>query len=200
MKLEQLKFSQSASQRVYDGYMRRITKALSVLPKSDRQDVLMEFNSHIFEGTQNNQQDNEIDTLLDILDKLGTPEEVLKPLIADKKLEQATKTFNPVHIFKALVLNITNSTSYIIFFILYLCLFGFLFIVYAKITHPSEVGLFFDNNTFIALGKINPEYINNTTTREVLGGWFIPVIILAILLSYILITLLLKLKRTINKK
>ena len=99
--MKQISFKQSASKRIYDDYMKRIRKTTSRLSKLDQEDILMEFNSHIFEGIQNSTAEFEIDSLLDITQKLGTPEEVLKPLIADKKLEQATKTFNPVHVFNA---------------------------------------------------------------------------------------------------
>ena len=180
--------------------MSQVKKTVKPLDTKEQNEILMEINSHIYEGLQRNKTNNEIDRLLDILDKLGVPEEMLKPLVADKKLEQATRTFNPLHIFKALSLNITNGISYVIFFILYLCLFGFVFLIYAKIKNPKGVGLFFENNQFLALGKINPEYLENSSYTEVLGNWFIPVMVLAILLFYLLITLLLKVKRKINKK
>jgi hypothetical protein len=199
MKIKEIQFKESSSKRVYDNYMNRIQKTVRSLPKIDQKEVLLEFNSHIYEGLARKNQESEIDRLLDVIDKLGDPEEVLQPLIADKKLEQATRTFNPVHLFKALILNITNGISYIIFFILYLSLFGFVFLIYAKITNPEEVGLFFENEQFLVLGKINPEYLANTTYKEVLGNWFIPVMICSILLFYLLITLLLKFKRSINK-
>lgn len=200
MKIERLKFQQSAAQRVYDDYMKRMQKTTKTLSKSDQEDVLMEFNSHIFEGMQNQSKDSEIDTLLDILDRLGTPEVVLKPMIADKKIEQATKTFNPIHIFKALVLNITNGISYIIFLFLYLLLLGFLYLIYAKLRYPSEVGMFFNDDSFMALGRVSAEKLQSSGMTEVLGYGFIPVMILSILVFYFLITLLLRLKRSLNKK
>jgi hypothetical protein len=197
MKITALKFEQSASERVYADYMHRIKKVTNILPKEDQQDVLMEFNSHIYEGLQVEMEKNEIDHLLDILDKLGAPEEVLKPLVADKKLEQATKTFNPIHVFKALILNLTNGISYAIFFILYLFLFGFVFLIYAKITNPEQVGLFFRGNDFLILGQTSLNMPENGVT-ELLGNWFIPMMILATVISYLIITLLLKLKRRFN--
>jgi len=124
----------------------------------------------------------------------------LKPLIADKKLEEATRTFNPIHLFKALALNISNGISYLIFGILYLSLFGFVFLIYAKFNNPDEVGLFMKNDSFIVLGKLSKGYLQNPNISEVLGNWFIPVMLISIILSYLLITLLLKLKRSINKK
>lgn len=199
MKLKEIEFNDPASKRVYGSYMKRIMKTISPLSTKDQNEVLLEFNSHIYEGLQHKNQINEIDKLLDVIDKLGEPEEVLKPLVADKKLEQATKTFNPIHLFKALSLNITNGISYLFFFILYLCLFGFVFLIYAKIQNPQEVGLYFEDGSFLVLGKMNPEYLRNPGIKEVLGDFFIPAMVVAIILSYLLITLILKFKRTINK-
>lgn len=200
MKVKNIEFKETASERVYDSYMKRIKKAVKQLPPRDQNEILLEFNSHIYEGLQRKTDSLEIDHLLDILDKLGIPEEVLKPLVADKKLEQATKTFNPLHIIRALALNITNGISYLIFFVLYLLLFGFVYLIYAKIVNPEEVGLFLNNNSFMVLGKMNKENLNNAAITEVLGNWFIPSMLLSIIVSYFIITFLLKLKRKINKK
>ncbi len=152
MKIENIKFSQDASTRVYNDYMKRVKKVTNSLSKQDQDDIYMEFNSHIFEAIQYKSTTNEIDALLNILEKLGIPEEVLTPLIADKKLEEATKTFNPFHIFKALILNFTNGITYMIFFFLYLLLFGFLFLIIAKIVYPAEVGMFYKDSSFMVLG------------------------------------------------
>jgi hypothetical protein len=198
MKIENIKFSQEASKRVYNDYMKRVKKATSSLSKQNQDDIYMEFNSHIFEAIQQKSGINEIDLLLDILEKLGIPEEVLKPFVADKKLEQATKTFNPIHVFKALVLNFTNGISYIIFFILYLFLFGFVFLIGAKIVNPAEVGLYSRDASFFVLG-ISSE-AKQSGVSELLGNWFIPVMLVLTVAFYFLITLLLKLKKTINQK
>jgi uncharacterized membrane protein len=202
MKIEDIKFEQKASQRIYNDYMKRVKKATSSLSKINQDDIYMEFNSHIYESIQHRNNTNEIDSLLDIIEKLGIPEEVLKPLIADKKLEQATKTFNPVHVFKALILNFTNGVSYIFFFVLYLFLFGFVFLIFAKIFYPSLVGLHIKPHSYsvFILGIVNPESQLKKETIEVLGNWFIPVMLLSIVLFYFLITLLLKFKKSINQK
>ena len=198
MKIENIKFSQEASNRIYNDYMKRVKKVTSSLSKQNQNDIYMELNSHIFEAIQQKSGINEIDLLLDILEKLGIPEEVLKPLVADKKLEQATKTFNPIHVFKALVLNFTNGISYIIFFILYLFLFGFLFLIGAKIVNPAEVGLYYRDASFFVLG-ISSE-AKQSGVSELLGNLFIPVMLVLTVAFYFLITLLLKLKKTINQK
>lgn len=198
MKIEQLKFSQEASGRIYNDYMKRVKKAIHSLSQKDQDDVYMEFNSHIFEAIQHKGQTNEIDTLLDVLQRLGTPEEVLKPLVADKKLEQATRTFNPIHVFKALLLNLTNGISFVILFVLFLQLPGFVFLIFAKITNPSDVGMYFKDGSFMVLGLSSQSHEHGVT--EVLGNWFIPLMILCIIVFYLLLTLLLKLKKIINQK
>ncbi|KQO22578.1 hypothetical protein ASF10_09415 [Flavobacterium sp. Leaf82] len=202
MRIEDIKFEEKASQRIYNDYMKRIRKATASLSKINQDDIYMEFNSHIYESIQHKNGANEVDSLLDIIEKLGSPEEVLKPLVADKKLEQATKTFNPVHVFKALVLNFTNGISYIFFFVLYLFLFGFVFLIFAKIFNPSLVGLYMKKDSFsvFVLGMINPEDQIKSQTHEVLGNWFIPVMLLSIVFFYFIITLLLKFKKSINQK
>jgi len=202
MRIEDIKFKQKASERIYTDYMKRIKRATASLSKINQDDIYMEFNSHIFEAIQHKNETNQLDSLLDIIEKLGSPEEVLKPLVADKKLEQATKTFNPIHVFKALVLNFTNGVSYIFFFIMYLFLFGFVFLIFAKIINPSLVGLHMkkESLSIFVLGITSShDQIKNQTT-EVLGNWFIPVMLLSIIIFYFLITLLLKLKKSINKK
>jgi uncharacterized membrane protein len=202
MRIEDIKFKQKASQRIYTDYMKRIKRATASLSKINQDDIYMEFNSHIFEAIQHKNEVNELDSLLDIIEKLGSPEEVLKPLIADKKLEQATQTFNPVHVFKALVLNFTNGISYILFSVLYLFLFGFVILIFAKIVNPSLVGLFMkkDSLSFFVLGIFNPQDMAKNQVTEVLGNWFIPVMLLSIIVFYFIITLLLKFKKSINQK
>lgn len=198
MKIEQIKFKQEASKRVYNDYMKRVKKATNSLSKESQDDIYMEINSHIFEAIQQSTEGNEIDALLDIIEKLGSPEEVLKPLVADKKLEQATTTFNPIHILKALALNFTNGFSYIIFFVSYLLLLGFVFLIFAKILHPNETGLFLKDGQFMVLGISRGTEQDGFT--EVLGSWFIPAMFFITLFFYMLITFTLKIKKHLNKK
>jgi len=191
--MKQLEFKQEAAQRIYDDYIKRINRTVATLSKADQQDIQLEFNSHIYESMQGSNKESEIDSLLDVLQKLGAPEEVLTQLVADKKLEQATKTFNPAHIFKALALNISNGISYTIFAILYLILGIGVFSVGAKIFFPDKVGFYvYEKGWSIGIGE-------NSGT-EVLGNWFIPVMLGVLLVLYILTTLMLRLIRKLKKK
>lgn len=193
--METIKFEEQASERIYKQYLKEVRAAVKRLPAADQREVLMEINSHLYEGLQRETEWNETDHLANLIDRLGKPKEVLKPLVADKLLERATRTFNPLHVIKALAINITNGISYIVFAFLYLCLFSFALLIFLKIADPEHTGLFLLNGSFEMLGQ---------TTRaeqydEVLGGWFIPVILAVTVLCYFLITFLLKLKRSIRK-
>ena len=137
---------------------------------------------------QKNTAEDELEGLLNILENLGMPEKVLKPLIADKKLRQATKTFNPKHVFQAIKLNLKNG---IVFGLLYLFLFSTIFLFMAKIVFPNNTGLFYNNNKFQSFGFVADykEY------NEVLGIWFTPLVLIFTIILYLIITLLLRIWR-----
>ena len=158
----------------------------------------MELNSHIFESISKiNSEENEVKTLLELLDKIGIPSEILKPLIAERKLNQATKTFNPIHIFEALILNFSYGIIYFIFFILYLFLFSFVVLIFAKMFYPDNVGFYYKRGEIFQYGGFLQD--KNIQQYEILGIWFIPVTILLGVLFYFLISLLLKLKKSLRK-
>ena len=198
--MKEITFKNRSSTLIYRDYLKRLEKNLKHSSAKDRKNILMEFNSHIFEGIQRygNIEVNETEKLMEVLNKLGDPQDVLKPMIAEKKLEEATRTFNPIHVFKALVLNITNGVKYIFFAFLYLVLIGFLIIIGAKINNPKEVGLYFKDGDFYLLGKMKPELMESLSADEVLGNWFIPFFLLLTVLLYIIITFLMRI--TARKK
>jgi phosphotransferase system glucose/maltose/N-acetylglucosamine-specific IIC component len=72
---------------------------------------------------------------------------------------------------------------------------SFVFLIVAKLFN-SNVGMYFKEGEFQALGLVK----RNADYQEVLGYWFIPIMLLTTVVLYFIITLLLKLKRSINKK
>jgi len=196
--MKAIQFKNAASQKIYDNYIRRIKRVTKILAEEDREEILLEFNSHIFEANQQVNTGSEINTLLDVLNKLGDPEEVLLPLIADKKLRQATKSLNPFDIVKGLALNIRNGVAYLLFSLMYLSLLGFGYAIIMKLIYPKEVGLFLDNGSFETLGTykgISPD----DGVVEVLGHWFIPTMLLCAIVLFILITLTLRIHQKLKR-
>lgn len=196
--MKSITFKETASNKIYADYIKRVKRMTKRLPSEDQQDILMEFNSHIFESMQLETSNSEIEQLLDVIESLGQPEEVLLQTVASKKLDQATKTFNPIHVFKAIVLNISNGIAYTFFAILYILLFGFVFVIGAKIVNPEEVGLFFKSGSLFVLGSIDEASRQDPAVTELLGNLFVPVMIAISVGLYFLITLLLRLKRKKN--
>jgi uncharacterized membrane protein len=189
--MNKINFKSDSAQTYYNDYINRVGKCISGLSVIDRNELMMEINSHIFEGISRDPDKNELEILVEVTSKLGVPEEFLKPLVARKKLDQAVRSFNPKHVFQAITLNLKNSMLYTVFALLYLFLLSFVGLIIAKIIFPSNTGLFIDNGSFRALGYINPT--NGLT--EVLGYWFIPISIIAAILFYTCITLLMKVSR-----
>ena len=186
--MKNIELTSTTSQRIYKDYLKRVEKCISILSKEDKKEMLMEINSHIFEGMQRFSDNNETDNLLTVLEKLGAPEEFLKPLIADKKMAQAVRTFNPKVVLQALLLNFKNGIIYSVFALLYLLLFVFVFFIAAKIIFPAKTGLFYLDDKFQAFGFIQ----NIDGMNDVLGFWFIPLVTLSAIIFYLLITLLLR--------
>ena len=193
--MKRITFENKTASKIYEDYIRRIERMTTSLSAEDRNDILMEFNSHIYESLQQPTNETETDRLLAILQNLGAPEQVLLPMVARRKLNQATKTFNPVHVFKALALNITNGISYLIFSILYLMLFAFIFLIGAKLFDPKRVGMFYKESRFFYFGYNTTAATENPNVNEMLGNWFIPVMLLTVIVLYFAITFGLRLKR-----
>lgn len=189
--MNKITFKLKAAQRVYDDYLLRVEKNISILSEIDRNELVMEINSHIYEGISACKDESEINVLLDIIGKLGAPEEFLKPLVARKKLDQAVRSYNPKYVYQAISLNIKNGIIYTLFGLLYLFLFSYVIIIFTKIFFPTHTGLFYENGTFHGIGFMK----ETTGLTEVLGYWIIPLSILLSLLFYFGITLLLRITR-----
>ena len=196
--MKQIAFSSNQAQTLYNSYLKRSKKAVKVLSQQDQTEILMEINSHIYEGIQAEKDANELERLVEVLAQLGEPEEVLKPLVADKKMAQATRTFHPVHVARALALNIRNGLIYFVFSLLYLLLFGGLSLIVAKLINPNEVGLYLEDGSFALLGRVTAENAAAWGYREVLGQGFIPTMLGLMVVFYLLITLMLKLKQKLK--
>ncbi|GAA4026567.1 hypothetical protein GCM10022386_07430 [Flavobacterium cheonhonense] len=199
MEFKKIQFKNADAQKIYENYLRQIQSAIKKLNQEDKNDILMEMNSHIYESmSKNNNENNELKNIINAIDKIGIPNDVLKPLVAEKKLNQATKTFNPIHIFQALILNFSYGIIYFIFFISYLFLFSFIALIFGKLLLPNNVGFYYKKGEIFQYGGFIEN--GNLENYEILGNWFIPVTILLAILFYFLITLLLKLKKSMRKK
>jgi uncharacterized membrane protein len=190
--MKQIIFTDKNAKELYLDYINRVELVTKILSEEDRQDILMELNSHIYEYLRQNATVADIDNITAILKRLGTPEETLKGLVADRKMKQATKSFNPFHLFKALSLNITKGISYAVFSILYLFIACFSVLIFAKLLFSKNVGLFLDETGLVAIGMVKSKVSGNPAVYEVLGWWFIPLTIMAVICLYLMTTFILR--------
>jgi uncharacterized membrane protein len=195
-----MNFSSENANKIYNSYFKRVEKVLHGMDKNGREDLTMELKSHIFESMASSVHADEITTLLSALEKLGEPEIYLKPVAAERKLRQATKTFKPKYIASAIISNIGNglfnTIRSVTFGILYIVGFSFLLTIFAKIVSPNKTGLFVGESGTVSFGIIS----NTEGSKEILGYWIIPICIATVAILYLIITLLLRLTIKRRKK
>ena len=148
----------------------------------------MEVNSLIYEYLENNKTGDETSDLLTILERIGNPEETLKEVVAIKKTQQAVRSLNPKHIAESLVLNIGKGSFYIILSLLFLLSGAFFLLAVLKLFFYNRIGCYAGEGIFYF------GFSDGKGVREVLGHWFIPVVLTIGSLLYYLTVLLLKFK------
>ena len=186
--MQKIVFKSDAANKLYSNYLGRVNKTTKILSSNDREDIVMEINSHIHERMVNSGDDKESEVLIDVLDKLGNPEEYLKEMVADKKSEQAIKTLNPKHVLQSIMLNLGKGLGHIFVGILYLVTICFLILIPFEIFDPDRTGLFYRNGEWAGFG-----YFRDVSgLNEVMGWWLLPSLILIVPLLYFTIIQLLK--------
>ena len=208
MEFKEIQFTGDDAQRVYRIYIQSVKKATQQLRREDSLEILMEFNSHLYEGSRAESSKSELSNLLDTINDLGVPQEVLKPMIAEKMVDKAARSFKPIDIYNALYLNIGNGISYIIFALLYCLVCLILFVTVLKLIYSDFTGLFIGDDMFLlgtnfGNGTVMGFFLDGSDgdfsgATDVLGNWFIPVMLLLNLALYFIITVGLRIKKSIN--
>lgn len=189
--MERSNFNTEDSYKLYQAYISQLRKKLNPLIPEDRIDIIREIDSHIYEAlTQRNDGlSNEKEILENILKNLGSPDSLIKTLIAEKKLTSATQKYNIIEILKAIFLIFKTGGQYILVCVGYLLVLGFGIVLIAKILYPDKTGLFVENGDIVGIGYFNRV---NESAVDLLGYWIIPIMILLIVIFYYLVTFLLR--------
>lgn len=189
--MKPLAFTNKAAQQLYNQYIDQCRKVIRLLPRSEQTECLMEVNSYIFEYVSSQPQADESAAVVTILDRLGPPEITLKEVVAAKKVDQAVRTFNPKHVALALLLNLRNGVAYVVLAVLSLFLLCFPALIVLKIIYPADTG-YFRSESQSNFGFIG---VRDAGQTELLGWWFIPLMLVLCGMCYGLIVLLLRLVR-----
>lgn len=185
-----LSFHTKTAQKVCESYFKRVTRMTKELSTEDQQDILLEIESHIYESLQKSSSENEMDTLVSTLEKLGEPEAFLVEMVADRKVKEAARTANPLHLIQALRLNISKGISYVFFAILFLLTFCFTLLIPLKLIFPDNIGYFESSS-----GQFSFGYFSNIEGfTELLGWWFLPLVMIVVVFLYFSIVFSLRLR------
>jgi hypothetical protein len=171
----------------YIDYMKRVDSLLAGLPQGGQREIRGEIDSHLYESLRMAPGVS----VEEALQRFGAPDTYLPEWVAVKKMELAAGSFDPIRIFKALLLGIRNHSAhafkYIVFALLYVLTFVFGALCILKIIFPSHTGLLISarGGTFGFSSEI-------AGTHDVLGWWFLPICLFVTILLYVIITNLLR--------
>jgi len=192
----ELKFNERTTQKIWDDYFKIIKKLLHRVPPKISDELILELKSHLYESFVEDNGESESNKLLNAIERLGDPEEFLKPIIADKLLIDASKSFNPRSIFFGIYYNLYGGIARfflaIILWIGYLTAFFFSALAVLKLIFPLRTGLFYSDSGIYQLG-----FMEAGSGKDVLGYYFVPI---SLLISVMLFWVLTKFLRTIIKK
>jgi len=185
-------FKEEASKRIWDNYFKRVNRFLRSVPAQQKDEMILELKGHLWESMTNDNAEKEVDRILNALEKLGEPDEFLKPIVADKLLLNASRTLSPKSLILGLIFNfyagIKRASITLIMGTCYTLLIVFGIMTILKAFFPNNVGLFRNPNGSILLG-IDPDMPG---AQDLLGYWFIPIGLFITVILYFLITKLLK--------
>jgi hypothetical protein len=189
-----LQLSDKNAKRVYAQFLALIRSKSAVLKKADRDELKAELISHIYESMGPSDGDeNELNSLLNAIEKLGNIDYVVNPIIADKMVEYARNSVNPEALMKAYVNNSGSLFRKLIIgitFSLFFILVSFVAIISVVKIFDPKAGVYVGPKIFV-LGKVG----DSAQAKEILGYWIIPV---AIILAFILYWLFLRLLHLIK--
>lgn len=190
------KFKDRTTQRIWDNYFKKIRKGLNKVPFKISDELILELKSHLYESFEEDKEQSESNRMLNAIERFGDPDEFLKPIIADKLLTDASKSFNPKSIFLGIYYNLYGGiTRFLLAIVLwagYLTAFFLSALAVLKIFFPQRTGLFYSNKGVYYLG-----FMDSGAGKDVLSYYFIPI---ALLISAALFWSLTKLLRLIIKK
>lgn len=173
--------------RIWENYFKRVNRVLKPAPKKQREEILLELQGHLLESIRNDTSENEADKVLNAIEKLGDPDEFLRPIVADRLFSDASKTLNPKSIILGLGFNFYSNIKRAFVALMFsfgylLCLVSALMAV-LKVFFPKHVGLLRTKTGSILLGFNLAE-----ANADILGYWIIPISLIISVVLYIILT------------
>lgn len=185
------------TQAAIHDYLSRLKRALRLLPKEDREAIVAEIESHITDciaaGTT---------PLFEVLESLGTPEELAASYIEQYRLADAIAGSKNISLLFIVLERASRSllalTTGLAAALLYVLAISFAGVAALKPILPGNVGMWVGPDVFV-LGAIEKAPAG---VHELLGYWIIPVSIALAVLSYLVGAKLMRFtgRRLLHKK
>ncbi|MBN1223199.1 MAG: DUF1700 domain-containing protein [Candidatus Aminicenantes bacterium] len=83
-------------EKIVGNYLKRLKSKLKGFPDSDREELLKEIQSHIYESYVNDPTEDEIERIFNVLDRLGEPAEVISARMPDSMVRVGKKKKLPL--------------------------------------------------------------------------------------------------------
>jgi uncharacterized membrane protein len=93
-----------AAERIANDYVDRLSDRLKGMPAGDRDELLNEIRSHIYDSYMNETTGDEIERILTVLRKLGEPEDVITSRMAKSVEELGRSKKAPLYILAAILI------------------------------------------------------------------------------------------------
>ena len=101
---ETFPINSNTARKVWDNFDRELMHKLKILPEHERRDIRLEILSHLYESANSSDKNQSEEVkLINAIEKLGTPEEYLEPLISDILLYQKTVKGYPIAVLRGLI-------------------------------------------------------------------------------------------------
>ena len=78
-------------EKIVDNYTRRLKNHLKGFPEKDKDELVKEIHSHIYESYKSDPTEDEIERILNVLEKLGEPSEVASTRMSESMVDMGKK-------------------------------------------------------------------------------------------------------------
>ncbi len=84
--------------KIVENYLNRFNLRLKSFPEQDRDELVKEIHSHIYESFTNDPTENEVERIFNVLDKLGEPADVISSRMPEAMVSMGKKKKRPLYI------------------------------------------------------------------------------------------------------
>lgn len=193
-------FQSQTALRIWNNYFKGINRILRSVPKKQREELVLELKGHVLESISKDIVKDEANRVLNAIEKLGDPEDFIRPLVADRLLLDASNTLNPKNVFLGLVFNfysgIKRASVATVLGIGYFFFGIIFFLTIFKIFFPNNFGFFIKTNGVPIIGF---QMDMPPGAQDVLGLWTIPIGMAISFILYFILTKLLKMFFNLKK-